>query len=199
MIGVLRDGRRRAPSRPQPTLADIPGAGRGVARRRDAGRAAGSTRGADVPAATRPHGLPGRAGGPDERAQARAGRRGRGRRAARGPGGLVVEVVSRRAVGVAARRRAAARRGHRADRARRAGRAGRRRARARAARRRRLSSCARRCLARDPRPARRRRRARALRAADDARRRRRRSRSSGRPRTAAGCSRRSTCTAPTSC
>ena len=81
VIGVLRDAadrRRRA------AAADArrdPVADRGVARRgmRVQSRIDGRRRRGDG----RPHGLPGRAGGPDQRPQARAGGRGRGDRGGR--------------------------------------------------------------------------------------------------------------------
>ena len=81
VIGVLRDDAAGdAPEPPQPTLADIPAlvdesraAGMRVRCSIDEAAAAGGAAGVRGPDR-----LPGRPGGPDERAQARAGRRGRG-------------------------------------------------------------------------------------------------------------------------
>ena len=102
VIGVLREG-EEGTERPQPTLADIPGAGRGVARRRDAGR---------VPDRRRTLACPPRSGAPPTgssrrgsrtRASTRPPRRSTVTIAARRTGPrLLVEVVSRRAVGAAA-------------------------------------------------------------------------------------------------
>ena len=199
VIGVLREGRGRAPSARSRRSRDIPAL---VEESRAAGMQVelpDRRRGRRRARRARPHRLPDRAGGADERAQARAGGGGRRSRRPRRGTRLVVEVVSRRAVGVARRRppppgagtgliglaeRVALAGGELATAATPAA----------------TSSCARRCRGRrDPRPARRRRRARALGPADDARRAPARSRSWGRPTTAAGCSARSTSTAPTSC
>ena len=137
VIGVLREG-DEAHRAPAADARDIPGARRGVARRRHEGRVRASTRTPSVGRGDRPHRVPDRPGGPHERAQARARRGRRVSASRRAPsGGLTVEVVSRRAVGVPAGGPPPPRRGQRAGRPRRAGRAGRRRARARAARRRR--------------------------------------------------------------
>ena len=80
VIGVLREGTpASAPEPPQPTLAEIPAL---VEESRAAGMRVrwhiDVPGDAALPAAARAHRLPDRAGGPDQRAQARAGRRGRG-------------------------------------------------------------------------------------------------------------------------
>ena len=77
--GALREDGAGAELAPQPGLAQLPGAGRARPRGRDAGHAA--RRGHAAPAARRPRpvGVPDRAGGADERPQAR--RRGAGERA----------------------------------------------------------------------------------------------------------------------
>ncbi len=95
VIGVLRDG-EEGTERPQPTLADIPGL---VEESRAAGMRVEREhrRGRRVRRRDRPHGVPDRPGGPHQRAQARAGRRGERHGGARAPrAGWLVEVVSRR-------------------------------------------------------------------------------------------------------
>ena len=74
VIGVLReDGRETLTQPPQPTLADLACARRGVTRGRDADHRADRAGRRGAARRRRPHRLPDRAGGPDQRAQARAG------------------------------------------------------------------------------------------------------------------------------
>ena len=79
VIGVLRaEPAGGETQRPQPTLRDVAAL---VEESRDAGTAVALEQRVDAELAAggdRPHGLPDRAGGPDERAQARAARRRRG-------------------------------------------------------------------------------------------------------------------------
>ena len=194
MIGVLREGApEAAPEPPQPTLAEVPA----LVEESRVGRHARGARASTCPDdAALPAALGRTAYRVVQEGLTNARKHAPGAAvdvtiAARAGAALVVEVVSRRAVGVAAAGRAIPGAGTGLVGPGRARRARRRRGSSTAPTARATSSCARPCPGRrdrqGPRPARRRRRARALGAADDARGRGRASTSSARPTTGAAC------------